>query len=325
MSRAFLGDLMKDNLDILPALSNLEEGRWGGSTHFGKLGFCWLMMINLVALPTCIFHAESLRSLMVEFDCKIQVPSFAFSSNLKYLELTSVTIVDEGFFKWISCCCNCIEQLYLDDVYGPKSITIQSSSLKSFRFESSYSSELSQLHISGEKLKELSIEWTFDSPMEISLYMFTPNLEKINWFGNLMNHLNLGKFVCLEEAEIGLQPAGDDWNNVFQVLCSLRGAKDVILTEQLIKTSRFNTEFWAEFWEQDPAFFNELQDFTIELWEGSNGIELARYILEHAQNLEKMVIAHLPRHSDVEMVVSKSKMIANATLVFKSVPHHIDP
>ncbi|KAL6133609.1 hypothetical protein ACLB2K_065843 [Fragaria x ananassa] len=97
-------------------------------------------------------------------------------------------------------------------------------------------------------------------------------LESLSFVGNLMNHLNLGKFVRLEEAEIRLQPRVDDWNNVFQVLCSLREAKAVILMEQLIKTSRFNTEFWK----QDPAFFNELKDFTIELWEGSNGIELAR-------------------------------------------------
>lgn len=71
--------------------------------------------------------------------------------------------------------------------------------------------------------------------MNKSLNIFAPNLKKFNWVGNLMNHPNLGKLVCLEEAEIRVQPRVDDWNNVFEVLCSLRGAKAVILTEEVIK------------------------------------------------------------------------------------------
>lgn len=185
--------------------------------------------------PSCIFHSESLRSLMVDFHCTIQVPSFAFSSNLKSLKLRFVTIVDEAFFKWISCCCKCIEDIYLDDVYGPKNVTIQSSSLESFHFEGAHSRDVCHLHISGEKLKEIVIDWSFDSPMNKSLNLFAPNLKKINWAGNLMNHPNLGKLVFLEEAAIRLRPRVDDWNNVFEVLCSLQGAKAVILNEKFIK------------------------------------------------------------------------------------------
>lgn len=189
----------------------------------------------LPAFPSYIFHSESLRSLMVDFHCTIQAPSLSFSSNLKSLELRYVTIVDEGFFKWISCCCKFIEDIYLDDVHGPKNVTIQSSSLESFRFECLVSREICHLHISGEKLKEIVIDWRFDSPMNKSLNIFAPNLKKFNWVGNLMNHPNLGKLVWLEEAEIRLQPRVDDWNTVFEVLCSLRGAKAVILTEEVIK------------------------------------------------------------------------------------------
>lgn len=83
------------------------------------------------------------------------------------------------------------------------------------------------------------------------------------------------------------------------------------------QTSGFNMGYWKL---QDRALFDQLKEFTMELWEGSNGIELARYIMEHAQDLEKMVIVHLPRHSDVERELSKSKMISNATLVF--VPYY---
>lgn len=70
----------------------------------------------------------------------------------------------------------------------------------------------------------------------------------------------------------------------------------------------------------DTGSCQTLLDFN-QLWEGSNGIEFARYILEHAQNLEKNVIVHLPQHSDVERELSKSKMISNATLVLRSVPN----
>ncbi|PRQ43982.1 putative FBD domain-containing protein [Rosa chinensis] len=94
-----------------------------------------------------------------------------------------------------------------------------------------------------------------------------------------------------------------------EVLCSLHAVKAVNLINKVIKM-------------QDLAFFNQLKEFTIELWGGSNGIKLARYILEHAQNLEKMVVVHLQEHSDVERFLSQSKVISNATLVIKSVPYY---
>lgn len=41
---------------------------------------------------------------------------------------------------------------------------------------------------------------------------------------------------------------------------------------------------------QNPAFINQLKDVTIKLSDGSNGVEIVRYMLECAQNLEKMLI-----------------------------------
>lgn len=87
-----------------------------------------------LAFPSCIFLCESLRSLSVAINCKIQAPS-TFFSFLKCLELSDVEIVDESFFKWISQSCKCIEVLDLDDVYGIENINIESSSLESFSFQ----------------------------------------------------------------------------------------------------------------------------------------------------------------------------------------------
>lgn len=74
-------------------------------------------------------------------------------------------------------------------------------------------------------------------------------------------------------------------------------------------------EYWKQ---QNFGFILELNEVTIELSKGVNGIELARYMLEHAQNLKKMVIVCLQQQSGlVKRMLDKSKMISNGTVVFK--------
>lgn len=48
---------------------------------------------------------------------------------------------------------------------------------------------------------------------------------------------------------------------------------------------------------------------TIELSGGSNGFELARYMLKYAQNLEKMVVVYLARQSKA---IRKLKKVVTA-------------
>lgn len=50
---------------------------------------------------------------------------------------------------------------------------------------------------------------------------------------------------------------------------------------------------------QNLAFVYQLEDINIELSNGSNGIELAQYILKHAKSLEEMDIIYLPGQSNV--------------------------
>ncbi|KAL6133612.1 hypothetical protein ACLB2K_065846 [Fragaria x ananassa] len=52
-------------------------------------------------------------------------------------------------------------------------------------------------------------------------------------------------------------------------------------------TSGFNKKYWKK---QNLDFISQVEEVTIELSAGSNGIEFARYVLEHAKSLEKMVI-----------------------------------
>ena len=48
---------------------------------------------------------------------------------------------------------------------------------------------------------------------------------------------------------------------------------------------------------------------TTELSKGENETELAKHMLEHSQNLKKMVILHSPQQSDVGKITNRSKII----------------
>ncbi|KAI5310946.1 hypothetical protein L3X38_045469 [Prunus dulcis] len=183
--------------------------------------------------PSHVFLCASLTSRSVDLGCtSLTVPS-TFSSNLKYLELTN-GLVKDGFFKWISSCCKCIEDLVLQEV-AANNITIESSSLKTFSFVNDDSFDV--LNISCEKLESLIMEWIIQSPSKHSLNIFAPRLKYFSWKGNLMNHRNLGNLDILEEAEILMKPTGDGFENVFEVLCSLSRAKVLTLNEETVKVN----------------------------------------------------------------------------------------
>ncbi|CAN6719681.1 unnamed protein product [Malus baccata var. baccata] len=83
-----------------------------------------------------------------------------------------------------------------------------------------------------------------------------------------------------------------------------------------VPASGFDKEYWKL---QNLDFVNQLEEVSIELSDGSNGIELARYILEHAETLENMVIVYLPQQSDVIENIKKSKKISKAAVTFKEI------
>ena len=68
---------------------------------------------------------------------------------------------------------------------------------------------------------------------------------------------------------------------------------------------------------QNLKFVSQVENVTIELSAGFIGVEFARYILEHAENLDKMVIRYLPEQSNVIEKIKESKMISSPSLIFK--------
>ena len=163
----------------------------------------------------------------------LTAPSLVSSTNLQYLKLTNVTI-DEGFCKWISCCCKCIKKLQILNIAGVRNISIESSSLEHLHV--SIFRDL-HLNISCEKLEDIHIEWRFASTSSRSFKVFAPNLKYLKWIGNLLNNQNLGKLMCLEKAEIFLKHGVDnnDFSNVLEVLCSVCRAKVLILSGEMTK------------------------------------------------------------------------------------------
>ncbi|XP_020421496.1 uncharacterized protein LOC109949755 [Prunus persica] len=154
----------------------------------------------ILDFPSSIFLCESLKSLSVHMERLIlKAPSVSFSSNLKDLELSGVFIADEeGFFKWISCSCKCIQFF--------------------------------------------------------SFFFF-------------------------------FQKCG------------------------------FDMGYWKL---ENLAFIHELKYFTIELSEGSNGVKLAKYILEWAAKLKSVVVICSPQNlEEVKRKLAKCKMISKAAIFFK--------
>ncbi|KAM1038136.1 hypothetical protein ACFX13_033593 [Malus domestica] len=82
-----------------------------------------------------------------------------------------------------------------------------------------------------------------------------------------------------------------------------------------------STGFGMEYWKlQNLAFILQLEEVTIENSHGSNDIEFARYVLENAQNLKKMVIVLRDKDEQEKVVVgmvSTSKKGSTATVLIR--------
>ena len=76
----------------------------------------------------------------------------------------------------------------------------------------------------------------------------------------------------------------------------------------------FTVGYWNR---QKCVFISQLKEVTLELSCGSNGVEFAKYILEHAQNLKKMTLVHSPQQSNTLGELKKSKMASDVTLEFQ--------
>ncbi|KAM5574898.1 putative F-box protein [Rosa sericea] len=191
-----------------------------------------------LALPSWFFHCSSLKSLLLDF--RGNILKWPFSSacfpNLRVLKLRKFKIQgEECFCKWILCSCKTLKELYVEEVRGIKYMTIESSSLESFCFVHHFWSELCHLKVSGQKVEDIHITWEFDSSSRRSLHVCAPNLKYLKWRGSLMDHTNLGGLMCLEKAEIFLEPTEEDTVKVFETLDSMMMAKTLVLNQKTTK------------------------------------------------------------------------------------------
>ncbi|KAL6141734.1 hypothetical protein ACLB2K_060021 [Fragaria x ananassa] len=107
------------------------------------------------------------------------------------------------------------------------------------------------------------------------------------------------------------------------VVCLLRGTPELCTLyirykptslDPKYNTSGFDMKYWKM---QNLGFISQVEDVTIELSAGFNGIELARYILEHAESLEKMVIRYLAEQSNDIGKLKETKMVSNPLVTFE--------
>ncbi|XP_050116850.1 uncharacterized protein LOC126594537 isoform X2 [Malus sylvestris] len=83
-------------------------------------------------------------------------------------------------------------------------------------------------------------------------------------------------------------------------------------------TPKTSTGFGLDYWKmQNLAFVDQLKEVTIEHSHGSNEIEFARYILEHAQNLKKMIIALYNEDAQSQVV---AEMVLPRCIVARPLP-----
>ncbi|KAL6183913.1 hypothetical protein ACLB2K_045323 [Fragaria x ananassa] len=293
---------------------------------------------GMTGLPSSIFRCGSLRSLLVEMGEIFNVPSFPCPNNLQSLSLTCVRLT-EGFSKWISSSCKCIREIKLNSVQA-ENITIASSSLESFTFDAS--SDLRCLKISGDLLSQshlgklLSIEraelflesWsdsvcdyhnTFELLCSIcrvkTLILSDRTIQALFREGSMAAPLFDTSYLCIKTANLdnALVPAMVSLMRGMSNLNTLEIKSDPSLVFLKPKSCGFNGKYWKS---QHLDFVNQLKEVTIQLSNGNNSWQLAKFILEHAQNLKKMTIFYLPTKEHVIEKVSNSKKVSSATIDF---------
>nr|GMN30343.1 hypothetical protein TIFTF001_041443 [Ficus carica] len=134
-------------------------------------------------LPFSLFCSKSLESLTMTFTNRtgiLKIPSSiggtsGFSS-LKCLKMTSVRI-NNSIGELVSSYCKSLEQLFLHDIRGIESITINSSSLKVLIVQFTY--DLVHLHVSAKELAHLGLYWSFNSPNICELDLSALKLENL--------------------------------------------------------------------------------------------------------------------------------------------------
>ncbi|KAK9921278.1 hypothetical protein M0R45_029796 [Rubus argutus] len=288
-------------------------------------------------LPSSLLLCQSLRSLLVDGKAYIgrEVTSSTFS-NLEYLELKNVMIEnDKEFWKWVSYSCKCIKDLHLEGVSGGKDIIIDSSSLESFSFKSlfihSARADSCNLNISGQhnfgelpclEIADISADSFFNKVNHLALFgllcsiprvevliLSEPIVKAVLEQGFMSVQLDCVRYLRLTDLVLtdDLIPALIALLGVMPNLSCLYIKSMTTRRCEESNCAGFDMEFWKV---QNLAFIDKIKEVTLDICHGSNVLEFARYILEHAQNLEKVVLYHFPDQCD-NVKKLQSQMISN--------------
>jgi len=87
------------------------------------------------------------------------------------------------------------------------------------------------------------------------------------------------------------------------------------LTPSDNNTSGFDATYWES---QNLRFICHLEMVEMELFDGTNALELALFLLKHAKKLKKMVVFHSPSlPSDTYTKIQNCRACSAATVVFQ--------
>ncbi|CAN6576204.1 unnamed protein product [Malus baccata var. baccata] len=300
--------------------------------HFSQLA------TNKLSLPSSVFHSQSLRSLSVSlglFDSEtVEATSLSFSSNLRYLSLRYVNTVCEGgcfqmdlmllqmrqgvtslFYQKapsetgvnifnnlpVDVAHHILSFLDFNDITRVGAVSRKcrlfylSAPVVDYHTRLLSSLDRYLIYCGDNRMQCLRISWRFCTPHTYCDQFCDDQFRVLTWIQNAVR-------CYVEELDLHFE-------NIRPPLPSC------IFRAQSLR-SLSSTGFGLDYWKmQNLSFVGQLKEVTREHSHGSNEIEFERYILEHAQNLKKMVIALYNDDAQSQVVaemVSRSKTIPTA-------------
>ena len=187
------------------------------------------------SLPSGLFLSQSLRSLWLSGNFVIgdEVSSFPALSNLASLFLESVSVIDESFWRWLSCSCKRLQTLSLLYIHGSKNIIIESPSLKKFSF-TLRPCDCCNLSIFANRLENIKIQWSYS--MNTLLNISAPNATWFDWTGPFLSSQYIGEMRCLNEGLISSWPGTDRTvTKLTDLLYCLRFVKALELNDRALE------------------------------------------------------------------------------------------
>lgn len=259
------------------------------------------------ALPHSLLSCLLLESLTLKFKNGIGILNIPSSiscsgfSSLKSLELKSVRISD-SFGDWVSSYCRVLTKLCLTYTKGAKSIIITSSSLETLKIW--LPDDLFRLHVSGEILSYVVLNWTFDSfPNTRDLQLSTPRLEELFWAGNFLNCGILENYTSLVNAHILLFSSCSFTSMVQYLDCVLRLVHNV----RHLSLNEYCLNFMSE---QSCQPFSFPSLLTLHICNGGSMgdlVQVLAFLLKQTPNLQSLLFAALNSITASKLEYDKSK------------------